>query len=470
MIPYAPRERFTQPNRISDLILRAGEAQADAHLRSGQIWGNTIGKLGGIASGYVEDRAAQKQEQAQAAELSRRDQAALAVMSNPDADPLEFVRIYGPREGVKVAQGFEAFKKIGAGQSQSPEDLFKLYGGLNSVSEKVRMAAYPTIVASVSKAIPALAGALPPEYSPEGWTEIGSLLGWMNPAKPGEGFTLGQGQVRFGPDGKQIAAGPVEAPKPDSRSLEIRLAEAMAAGDTQTASAIKDAIKQAADAGRAPVAPKEDNEPLVAVMGDDGEPVLMRRSKAEGRKPASNREQGRPVLSGDANRLADSDSSLAEAQKLTDTMKTGNAAWLGTKIPDVVTEYTGWGSDAKVQEGVINKVKQIIGKAMEGGVLRKEDEIKYAKIIPKIEDPPEVANGKIQGLIQSLTEKRGFLVDSLDDAGYDVSKFRERGKKPAANNQPAPPQLVKYQGKMVPFASLPADMQALVLANSGGKP
>lgn len=215
MIPYAPRERFTQPNRLSDLILRSGDAQADAHLRSGQIWGNTIGKLGNIASGYVEDRAAQKQEQDQAAELSRRDQAALAVMSNPDADPLEFVRIYGPREGVKVAQGFEAFKKIGAGQSQSPEDLFKLYGGLNAVGEKVRAAAYPTIVANVSKAIPALAGALPQEYSAEGWKEIGSLLGGMNPAKPGEGFTLGQGQVRFGPDGKQIAAGPVEAPKPE---------------------------------------------------------------------------------------------------------------------------------------------------------------------------------------------------------------------------------------------------------------
>lgn len=455
MIPYAPRERFTQPNRLSDLILRSGDAQADAHLRSGQIWGNTIGKLGNIASGYVEDRAAQKQEQAQAAELSRRDQAALAVMSNPDADPLEFVRIYGPREGIKVAQGFEAFKKIGAGHSQSPEDLFKLYGGLNAVGEKVRAAAYPTIVANVSKAIPALAGALPQEYSAEGWKEIGSLLGGMNPAKPGEGFTLGQGQVRFGPDGKQIAAGPVEAPKPEQPRVVGR---SLVGPDGKVIY-------------RDPDAPKEDNEPLVPVMGDDGQPVLMRRSQAEGRRPASTREQGRPVTSGDAGRIAELDTSLDDLKALKNVLgTTGAGSQVGAMLPNVVTEVTGLGSDSKQRQAMIDRVKQVIGKALEGGVLRKEDEAKYEKILPRIGDPPDVAKTKLANLEAAIEQRRTREIEAREDAGYDVSKFKERGRKPAANNQPAAPQLVKYQGKMVPFASLPADMQALVLANSGGKP
>lgn len=424
MIPYAPRAQFTQPNRISDLILRAAESQADSQMRSGQIWGNAVGNLGRVASGYVEDRAAQKQEQARQEEFSRRDQAALAVMSNPDADPMEFIRIYGPRDGMKVAEGFRAFQNIGTGKSQSPEDLFKLYGGLNTVSEKVRAAAYPTIVGNISKSIPALAGALPAEYSPEGWTEIGSLLGGMNPAKPGEGFTLGQGQVRFGADGKQIASGPVEPPKPEQPRVVGR---SLIGPDGKVIYRDPDPVQ------------REDNEPLVPVMGDDGQPVLMRRSQAEGRRPASNREQGRPVTAGDAARLAELDTSLDDLAALEGVLgKTGAGSQLGAMLPNVVTEMTGLGEDSKQRQAMIDRVKQVIGKALEGGVLRKEDEVKYEKILPRIGDAPAVAATKIANLKAAIAQRREREIEAREDAGYDVTKFRERKQSKATAPTPAP--------------------------------
>lgn len=177
------------------------------------------------------------------------------------------------------------------------------------------------------------------------------------------------------------------------------------------------------------VAPKEpkapSEEPLVAIMGPDGKPVLVRRSQAEGKTPASTREQGRPVLSSDAGRIADIDTAMANLTALsTDMGKTGASSKIGAALtPNFVTEFTGIGEDAKQRQAAINRVKQIIGKTLEGGVLRKEDEVKYEKILPTIGDPPEVAKAKLAGLQQALTRQREITLESLSNANYDTSKF-----------------------------------------------
>jgi hypothetical protein len=59
-------------------------------------------------------------------------------------------------------------------------------------------------------------------------------------------------------------------------------------------------------------------------------------------------------------------------------------------------------------------------------VLRKEDEIKYEKILPTIADVPDVVTSKLAGLATSIRQRQGTLVDALDDAGYDVGRFRTR--------------------------------------------
>ena len=49
----------------------------------------------------------------------------------------------------------------------------------------------------------------------------------------------------------------------------------------------------------------------------------------------------------------------------------------GGRDAQVGHRLTGWGTDAKKKQALIDRVKQVIGKTLEGGVLRKEDEVKY---------------------------------------------------------------------------------------------
>lgn len=187
---------------------------------------------------------------------------------------------------------------------------------------------------------------------------------------------------------------------------------------------------------RASSARQSDGEPLVAVIGDDGQPVYLPRSQAQGRRPASNREQGRPVTSGDAGTIADFTTALddivAVRGVLAGSKATGAVAQAGAALPNAITELTGWGSTAKQKQATIDRVKQVIGKALEGGVLRKEDELKYAKILPTIGDTPEVVAAKLDGLEAAIKQRQQVKIDALADAGYDVERFRQRAPVSAA--------------------------------------
>ena len=171
-------------------------------------------------------------------------------------------------------------------------------------------------------------------------------------------------------------------------------------------------------------------EPLVAVIGKDGKPVLVRRGQAEGMTPASTREQGRAVTSGDAGDLADFDTSMDDLRVLRSVVAkngaTGVEAQVGAALPNWVTNITGLGTEAKKKQAVIDRVKQVIGKTLEGGVLRKEDEYKYEKILPTISDNPGVVLTKLGGLETAITLRKSRRMDALGDAGYDVSRFQSR--------------------------------------------
>ena len=60
-----------------------------------------------------------------------------------------------------------------------------------------------------------------------------------------------------------------------------------------------------------------------------------------------------------------------------------------------------WSKKRQLQAD-IDRVRQTVGKALEGGVLRKEDEEKYKKILATITDTPETALYKIDSLISSI--------------------------------------------------------------------
>lgn len=59
-------------------------------------------------------------------------------------------------------------------------------------------------------------------------------------------------------------------------------------------------------------------------------------------------------------------------------------------------------SDARKVQAEIDLVRQKVGKALEGGVLRKEDEEKYKKILSTVMDTPDLAMYKIDNLIRDI--------------------------------------------------------------------
>jgi hypothetical protein len=151
---------------------------------------------------------------------------------------------------------------------------------------------------------------------------------------------------------------------------------------------------------------------------------------------------GRPVTSGDARRVGDFNDAREELATLADTVSTSGAtgvsAQVGASMPNWVTDTIGWGTDAKKKQAVIDRAKQVIGKTLEGGVLRKEDEIKYTKILPTISDPPDIVAAKMSGLDAMIAQKRQDHLDALADAGYDVSKFTARpARAPLSDRAPA---------------------------------
>ena len=62
-------------------------------------------------------------------------------------------------------------------------------------------------------------------------------------------------------------------------------------------------------------------------------------------------------------------------------------------------------TEAKSLRAEIDRVKQVVGKALEGGVLRKEDEDKYKRILPTINDTDAVAAQKIAAIKSDLQNK-----------------------------------------------------------------
>lgn len=432
LLGQAPR--INTPFENLDVVLRARAAQ-DA------------------AAGLREQRQAMADEHRQKAEAARIEaqQAAQvrALFSRPQQAPTpeELASVIGPEKATEIFKGFSALQKSQwDNQQDATQGLASILGGIESLPEPLRAGSY----AGARQNLIAK-GLIKPDDAPEKYD--GSWVSQQRKAaltalqqfeqeKPPADYTLGDARMS-GATNQMIATAPPKPEKvtygaPQTQMVNGRRSLVRPGSDGR----IYDMNLKPVDAGAIAPEPKDTGsaaqEPLVAIMGPDGRPVLVRRSQAEGKTPASNREQGRAVTSGDAGRISDLDTSLNDLDVLEKTLgTTGAGSKVGAILPNVVTEVTGWGADSKARQGTIDRVKQVIGKALEGGVLRKEDEIKYEKILPTIGDPPSVAKAKLQGLKQALVLRRQTTLDALADAGYETSKFNERGAPKTPSVAPA---------------------------------
>lgn len=122
-------------------------------------------------------------------------------------------------------------------------------------------------------------------------------------------------------------------------------------------------------------------------------------------------------------KLQDTQKAIDIAGSLRSTLKAqtdliGPASGQLTKLP--------WGlgmvdvEGRKKLQAQIDLARQIIGKGLEGGVLRKEDEEKYKNILPTMTDLPAVADSKLEQLQGMLTRDLGTYRQSLTGAGRQL--------------------------------------------------
>lgn len=139
---------------------------------------------------------------------------------------------------------------------------------------------------------------------------------------------------------------------------------------------------------------------------------------------------GKPALAGEVRKITEIRQGLAGIADLRKAVSgqgnTGLVSRFAAWVPGV-TQITGWGTDAKSRQATILLVKQLIGKGLEGGVLRKEDEAKYANILPTMGDSTEVAINKVDQLEQRLRENEEIELDTLERAGRDVTGLKGGG-------------------------------------------
>jgi hypothetical protein len=417
-------------------ILEGGDRRAALEMERGRATQELVGGLGQVAAGLVTARAEQKR----AAELTKQDLAFVGDLEKAAAEGrplshLDFVRRFGPKRGIDLYEGYS--KTLDDTKPPDPATLAKfgraLTPGLREATRADRAAQWSR---ALGQQIPA--EALTDEAE-------NALIEQFAPAKEGpkpekvttrnaDGsettrFVIPKEGVEFtsAAEVKEPKRHMVTVPGPNGQPIQ-RLAteEELAAG---------------VQAYRAPTQPSEGARIWVQ---RDGKTIRIRESEYQpGDTPASVREGGRPVSSPDANRLADFDTSLNDLGELERTLSsskaTGTSAAAGAMLPNAITELTGIGSDAKQKQAVIDRVKQVIGKTLEGGVLRAEDERKYAAILPTIGDPPAVAKAKLDGLRAAIEQRRQVTIEALADANYDVSKYQARDAARAGAKAPGTP-------------------------------
>ena len=98
---------------------------------------------------------------------------------------------------------------------------------------------------------------------------------------------------------------------------------------------------------------------------------------------------------------------------------------INTEIPFTDTKvFKAFGERTAKAEDDLRRASQLIGRFMEGGVLRKEDEIKYAKMLPELSDlNPSVAMDKLDGVRAMLGLKYNNYIIDFGASDYDVSGF-----------------------------------------------
>lgn len=98
---------------------------------------------------------------------------------------------------------------------------------------------------------------------------------------------------------------------------------------------------------------------------------------------------------------------------------------IGKFFADVVTGFGAGEAFEKQREATaaFNIVKQIIGKGLEDGVLRKEDEVKYAQILPNLRDSDRIRNAKLTRIKEVMNAQKRNQLETMRRNGFNTSGY-----------------------------------------------
>jgi len=150
--------------------------------------------------------------------------------------------------------------------------------------------------------------------------------------------------------------------------------------------------------------------------------LAMKQQEQQRKAMEALQPQLRPLPAGNANTLAEGNN-----------LKTGILNELRTTITDnkdmfgpIEGRYHALNPyDEKGQkiQATLARARQVIGSYLENGVLRKEDEIKYERMLPKLGEVDNVALDKLDKVEALLANKHKEYLDAYRKSGFDMREF-----------------------------------------------
>lgn len=207
-------------DRIVDLIMHQGNAQAANSLRQGDIWSSTANNLGQIAGQYIQQRQQQKAEE-------QRNRAIWDIINDPQAqDPKTMYKslfqVAGPEVAGQYTEAMVSFQTMtDKADEANISKAQKVAGVLASMPPDMFAQAWPTAHAKLDPIAQQLGFPLPAEPTPD----IQQLLGRVAGQKPAELIKLNENERLLDPTGTKVLqeAAP-DAPKaPSTQNINGRV-------------------------------------------------------------------------------------------------------------------------------------------------------------------------------------------------------------------------------------------------------
>jgi len=145
--------------------------------------------------------------------------------------------------------------------------------------------------------------------------------------------------------------------------------------------------------------------------------------RANGQIETANRLGGKQLSEKSVDHISSADHAMAILDDLAGSFKAAEKYVGPIAGLQAVNPY----SDAQKLQAEVDRVRQNVGKLLEGGVLRKEDELKYTKILATLNDTPSTAASKISGIRGDIDQKVKAYKANLKKSGYDMSGFDSSG-------------------------------------------